>query len=85
MITIDIEFYDKETEFIVEDIRIDLPEEMVFEAAGSSDISEINSLMYDLSDDMINYVVKYHPETKEKFSMYLHSFIGRHGLGPEYD
>lgn len=34
---------------------------------------------------MKNYVMEKYPETKVKFDLYLYDFIGRHGLGPEYD
>ena len=91
MITIDIEFFDKETEFIADEIRLGVPDDMVFRAVEtenpeeSKNISYINARPFDVTDEIKAYVIEHHPETAEKFEAYLYEFIGRHGLGPEYD
>ena len=54
-------------------------------AVSSLRIDLINSRPFSVSDRMIAYVTKQHPETVEKFEKYFHEFIGRQGLGPEYD
>ena len=84
MITVAIKFYDKNTEFIAEDVRLHLPQEIVFEAAESTNVSEINSFMYDVSDEMKDYIIKHYPDLEKKFDLYLYDFIGRHGLGEGY-
>lgn len=83
-ITVEIDFYDKNTESIVDEVRIDLPEEIVFAATESRNVNEINSFMYAVSEEMKDYVMKHYPEHKDKFGLYLHDFIGRHGLGEGY-
>lgn len=78
MIKIDIEFYDKSTEFMVEYIQITLPEQIVFEAAETNDIDEINTLMYDVSEEMKEYVIQNYLEYKEKFDLYDYNFMGEY-------
>jgi len=85
MITIDIEFYDKETEFMVEEILFHLPEEIIFRAANTENIHEINARMFDVSSDMKDYIVQKFPAYKKQFDLYDYNFSGRHGLNPEYD
>ena len=90
MITIDVEFYDKKTEFIADEIRLEVPDEMVFDIVEKENpierenISYINSRPFRLSESMKEYVIKKSPETKNKFHKYSHAFIGRHGLGEGY-
>lgn len=99
MITITIYFYDKKTSFLVEDKKIECPDELVFEAAKRDDIENelanasetgkkidyINCRSFEVTKEMKDYVIKHYPELKDKFDTYLSDFIGRHGLGPEYD
>lgn len=85
MITVRIVFYNKKTRFAEDDIKIDVPDDIVFRSAKSSDVEEINCFMFDVSEEMKSYVIKNYPDLKEKFEQYEYDFIGRHGLGPEYD
>lgn len=90
MITIDVEFYDKKTRLIADEIRLDVPGEMLFKIAEKENpierenISYINSRPFDPSEELIAYVIEKHPETAEKFEKYLVDWIGRHGLGEGY-
>lgn len=80
MITIEIDFYDKKTEFIADEFLLNVPERMVFAAAESTNIEYINARPFDVSDDIRTYAIDHHPELKEKFLTYDYDFIGRHGL-----
>lgn len=80
-----IDFFDRRTEKHIDEVKIDVPDDLVFEAAQSTDISYINARPFDVSSRMIEYIIKERPELKEKFDHCIHEFIGRHGLGPEYD
>jgi hypothetical protein len=100
MIKIELGFFDKKTEIVVESIEIDVPDDIVFNAvkhdeftgnefvlasANNKQIDYINSRPFDVTEEMKAFVVKEHPDLEKKFDLYLHEFIGRHGLGPEYD
>ena len=84
MIKIALKFYDKETEFLVEDIRLDLPEKLIFDTTNSTNIDKINALMFDVSLEMREHIIKHYPELEEKFKSFDFGFIGRHGLGEGY-
>ena len=84
MITIALEFYDKKTEFIVDENRLELPDDVVFRATESQNIDYINSHPFEVSQAMKGYIIKHYPDLEEKFDLYLYSFIGRHGLGEGY-
>lgn len=99
MITILIDFFDKETERHISEIKMDMPDDIIISAAQQDDVDNefslafsqkqhinyINARPFALTQQMKDYATKQHPELKEKFDQYLHEFIGRHGLGPEYD
>ena len=91
MIRISVEFADKETGFLVEDIKLEIPDEIIFRAIEqenekeSRNIEYINALMFDVSDEMKVHIIQEYPETAKKFEKYNYFFIGRQGLGPEYD
>lgn len=85
MITIKVEFYDLKTEFMVDSIIIEMPDDLVFKAADTNDIGKINAFMFDLSKEMKNHIIKNDPALKNKFEVFHADFTGRHGLGPEYD
>lgn len=100
MITINVRFYDKKTEFIADEAKIEVPYDIVLDAAEKdeytgSELAEamterkqvdyINCRPFEITDQMKKYIIKNYPETKDKFDQYLYDFIGRHGLGPEYD
>lgn len=98
MITIAIYFYNKKTEFLVDTKKIEIPYDLVLAAAEEDDdgglsvaiakkkeIDYFNCRSFEMTNDIKNYAIKNYPETKEKFDQYLYDFIGRHGLGPEYD
>lgn len=100
MITVEIGFFDKKTQIVVGDIRIDFPDDMVLSAAENDEfdggefarasaegkqIDYINCRPFGVTDEMKAYAIKKHPELKDKFDLYIYEFIGRHGLGPEYD
>jgi len=77
MIKIEIDFYDKKTKFIVEEIEIDLPEDMVFSAAKTRSINEINAFVFDVSEEMKAYIKEHFPELRDKFELYDYDFIGQ--------
>lgn len=100
MITILIQFFDKKTEFIADEKKIEVPYEIVLAAAEKDEytgdalseamaegeqIDYINCRPFDVTDEMRTYAIKHHSELKDKFDQYTYEFIGRHGLGPEYD
>lgn len=98
MTIIRIDFYDKETEIIADGKMMDIPEALVFAAvkdvnenefslaaAENYQISYINSRFFDVSDNMKAYAIQQYPDLKNKFNNYDYFFIGRQGLGPEYD
>jgi hypothetical protein len=85
MITVKVKFYDRETEFMVDDIKLDMPDDIVFRSANTTAVDELNAFMFDVSNEMKDYIVEHYPQLKEKFENYHADFIGRHGLGPEYD
>ena len=100
MITINIRFYDKKTEFIVDAKKIDAPYHLVLAAAEEDEftgdelslaleegtqIDYINCRPFSLTEQIKTYAIERHPDLKDKFDKYTCSFIGRHGLGPEYD
>jgi hypothetical protein len=100
MITIEIDFYDKKTEFIAYEKKIECPDHLVFTAvendkfsdneldiarAENKQIDYINARPFAVTMEMKAYAIEHYPELKEKFDQYDYSFIGRHGLGPEYD
>jgi hypothetical protein len=100
MITILIDFFDKKTKRAVDKIKISMPDEIVISAAEKDEytgeelsqamaegkhIHYINCRPFAVSDEMKAYIIERHPDLKENFEIYLHEFIGRHGLGPEYD
>ncbi len=79
---------------------MDVPEDIVFQAvendeftgnefalagAENKQIDYINCRPFDVSEQMKTYVIAQYSELQEKFDLYLYEFIGRHGLGPEYD
>lgn len=84
MMTIDIEFYDKKTEFIADEIRILVPKNIVFTAAESENINYINARPFDVSEQMKEYVIQHYPEHVEKFDLYDPDFIGREGVPEGY-
>lgn len=100
MITVLIDFFDKKTKKHVFEIKADVPEDIVFRAVETDEytgnefssaasenkqIDYINCRPFDVSEEMKTYAIAQYPELKEKFDIYLYEFIGRHGLGPEYD
>lgn len=100
MITVLIDFFDKKTKRHIEELKLDVPYDIVLAAAEADEftgdelseamaegkqIDYINCRPFDVTDDMKAYAIQHHPELKDKFDSYLHEFIGRHGLGPEYD
>jgi hypothetical protein len=85
MITVRIYFFNKETEDLLNKVKIEVPDEIVFEAADSSDIGYINARPFDVPKQMIEYIIQKNPELKILFETCIYEFIGRHGLGPEYD
>ncbi|MEM6780496.1 MAG: hypothetical protein AAF569_01385 [Pseudomonadota bacterium] len=81
MININIEFYNKETEFIEDTIFLPLPDHIVVNAMrsdGVEDINELSARMFDVTDQMKEYVVENHPEHKEKFDLYDCDFMGEY-------
>ncbi len=68
-----------------DDVKMELPEDVVFLAAQTNNIEEINSFMYEISSEMKNVILSLKPNLENKFDQYEYDFIGRHGLGPEYD
>ena len=85
MITIRIVFYNRKTRLAEDDVKMELPEDVVFLAAQTNNIEEINSFMYEISSEMKNVILSLKPNLENKFDQYEYDFIGRHGLGPEYD
>lgn len=100
MIAVLLEFYDKDTKRIADEIKVNLPEDIVFRAAESDaftgdefsmataenkQIDYINCRPFAVTDEIKTYVTSNHSELKNKFSSYDCFFIGRHGLGAEYD
>ncbi|PZQ48470.1 MAG: hypothetical protein DI551_01585 [Micavibrio aeruginosavorus] len=100
MITILIGLFDKKTKFVAEEKKVEFPNDMVFRAVERDEytgdefsvacsegkgIDYINCRPFALTDEMIAYANENYPELKEKFDLYHSEFIGRHGLGPEYD
>jgi hypothetical protein len=100
MITVLIDFFDKKTERGVDRLKIDIPDEIVLSAAAEDEytgdefsramakgtqIEYINCRPFGITEEMKAYIVERRPEIKDKFEKYLYEFIGRHGLGPEYD
>jgi hypothetical protein len=98
MVTVLIEFYDKKTKFIADEKKIDIPYDLILAAAKDDDdgnlsdaiarnqqIDYFNCRPFEVTEDMKKYVIEHYTELKEKFDQYTYSFIGRHGLGPEYD
>ncbi len=85
MITIRIVFYNRKTRLAEDDVKMELPEDVVFLAAQTNNIKEINSFMYEISSEMKNVILSLKPNLENKFDQYEYDFIGRHGLGPEYD
>lgn len=100
MITILIGFFDKKTELIADEKKIDVPYDLVLAAAAEDEytgnelseamaegkqIDYINCRPFGVTEKIKTYAIEHHPELKEKFEKYIHEFIGRHGLGPEYD
>ncbi len=68
-----------------DDVKMELPEDVVFLAAQTNNIEEINSFMYEISSEMKNVILSLKPNLENKFDQYEYDFIGRHGLGSEYD
>jgi hypothetical protein len=100
MITILVEFFDKKTKFIANEKKIEVPYDLVLAAAAGDEytgnelseamaegkqIDYINCRPFGVTEEIKAYAIEHHPELKEKFEKYLYEFIGRHGLGPEYD
>lgn len=85
MITIRIVFYNRKTRLAEDDVKMELPEDVVFLAAQTNNIEEINSFMYEISSEMKNVILSLKPNLENKFDQYEYDFIGRHGLGSEYD
>ncbi len=67
---------------MVEKINLEIPDNIVFRSANTTAIDELNAFMFDISDEMKNYILKHHPHLKEKFEIYSADFSGRHGLDP---
>ena len=98
MITIRIVFYDKKTLFMKDDIKIEIPYDLVLAAAEADDDGELSSAIrenvqvdyfncrpFEVTEKIKAYAIERHPALQEKFNQYEYDFIGRHGLGPEYD
>jgi hypothetical protein len=100
MITILVGFFDKKTEIIAHQEKINVPYDIVLAAAAEDEytgnelseamaegkqIDYINCRPFGVTEEMKNYIIEHYPEMKEKFEKYIFEFIGRHGLGPEYD
>jgi hypothetical protein len=84
MITVTIDFFNSKTEEHIESFKIELPDDIVFEAADSNDINYINARPFYVSERMKEYIVQQKPEFMKKFELCLHEFIGRHNLPPGY-
>lgn len=76
MIQIEINFYNKKTEFIADEALVLVPKNIVFKAAETEDISEINAYVFEVSDEMKKYIFLNYPDLKSKFDTYDFSFIG---------
>lgn len=94
-----IDFFDKKTKMHEQERIMDFPDDLIFAAAAADEftgdelanatkagkqIDYINCRPFALSGAMQAYAVEKDPALKEKFEKYLHEFIGRQGLGPEY-
>lgn len=80
MITIDIEFYHRIENHLVDEKRISLPEDIIFSAAQSTDIHYINARPFEVTEDIKKHSIQMYPELAEKFRKYDAYFIGWIGL-----
>ena len=85
MIAINVEFYDRNTDFMIDEIRVEVPDDIVFRSAETTAIDEINAFMFDISEELKNYILEKYPHLNEKFLLYNADFSGKHKLGPEHD
>lgn len=84
MITIDIEFYHHTEDYLVHKIRTDLPDDIVFDGAESTDVNYINARPFEVTDGMKNYAIEKHPDLAQKFEENDAFFIGRHNVPEGY-
>lgn len=80
MIKITIEFYDRETELMIEGLDLEVPSELIYSATNSQNIEYINAHMFSVSKDMKTYILNKHPDYEAQFNRYDCDFIGRQGI-----
>ena len=87
MIKIDVEFYHKETEFIEDEYRIYVDENIVFKICNSTDINYISARPFEMQDTLKNHILEKYDFLKTPFQKYDVYFIGRENLPqkPEYN
>jgi hypothetical protein len=76
MITINLEFFSRETEFLEKEFEIQMPEEIVFKITETNDLNEIKCFGWDATPEIINYVKKHYPEIAKEFDDYDAQFTG---------
>lgn len=74
MIKIEIDFFDKKTEFIADEITINVPKDIVFEAAETDDPDDLIGYGFDVTERMKNYIIQNYPRHAKNFELYDHSF-----------
>lgn len=73
---INLEFYSKETEFLEKEFDIEVPQKMVFEAAETTDLDDIRTLVHDVTPDFADYVCLKYPDISQYFEIYDAQFTG---------
>ena len=69
-------FYDKKTEFIADELYLDVPEALIFKITETQDIQEIKTFGYDVTPELVEYVLEQRPKIAEKFEKYDAQFTG---------
>ena len=80
MITIALKFFDKKTEFLKKEFKIQVPSQMVFDIAKSDDLDVIHVYGFDVTPEMIHYVKKNYTDIAENFKKFDAQFTGAEGL-----
>ncbi|MEM6781847.1 MAG: hypothetical protein AAF569_08290 [Pseudomonadota bacterium] len=78
MIRINLEFFSKETEFLEKEFEIELPQQVIFEAAEINHADDLIGLGYDVTPEFVAYVEKKYPEISKNFQVYDAQFTGEY-------